>query len=334
MHNIYFYYYVQTRSHSHHPLLDQLKKENQIDMINVLTNINDKVEHFIVDGTAGHLPISVVAYTVAPQILLNLNMRLTDSNMERCRYKRFLNFYSELTQLYHLRYDVSQVTFWIEQILSLFDTSATPIVPDYQLCDSSMDQLSVSTCKSHSSGKNFAELLELRPSLYLQLVALMDYAMSTGSEVLVTSCFPISLPSIKKFPSVAPPITALSEALSVSQIDQQLTQAGTISEPEKDSNGIEWKETDSQKNHSFDDFLAYTTILSSLSPSSPSSFQENSADQDMDVDAVTTPHLVHSSIGPTNIVGFEQNSSASACNLSHGSPTLDSIWIDIALLGE
>ncbi|KAL4805916.1 fungal-specific transcription factor domain-containing protein [Aspergillus unguis] len=102
--------------------LDMTNQKHHPDLIDAIATINKTVKHFIVSGTAGWLPISAVAYTIAPQILLNINLRLVGNPADRRRQENLLRFYTELSRAYHLRYDVTYISSWIQQIVGIFDT--------------------------------------------------------------------------------------------------------------------------------------------------------------------------------------------------------------------
>ncbi|CAL5874036.1 uncharacterized protein PFLUO_LOCUS8322 [Penicillium psychrofluorescens] len=162
------------------------------DMMNAVKAINDKVKRFVVDGTAGHLPISIVAYTVLPQMLLNFNLRLAGNNIGRRRQEQILKMYAELNGQYCLRYDVSHVTFWTNQILRLFESA---------LSRSRLRTAELVHRERLSPLKGPSYLLELQPALYFQLAGMLDSSMATGHLALeqpkstsITSTTAFSMP--------------------------------------------------------------------------------------------------------------------------------------------
>lgn len=143
--------------------------------MDAVTAIHDVVKRFVVDGTAGHLPISAVAYTALPQMVLNLNLRLSSDTTTRRRQEKVLSIYMELNRQYVLRYDVSHVSTWVNRIVRLFEVSLSPIKP--QLADLARRQRVF-------PGKDCLYLLELEPELYFKISGMMDASMSTGQLAL------------------------------------------------------------------------------------------------------------------------------------------------------
>lgn len=154
--------------------------------MDAVTAIHDVVKRFVVDGTAGHLPISAVAYTALPQMVLNLNLRLSSDTTTRRRQENVLSIYMELNRQYVLRYDVSHVSTWVNRIVRLFELSLSPIKP--QLADLARRQRVF-------PGKDCLYLLELEPELYFKISGMMDASMSTGQLALEYSGTRLGFPS-------------------------------------------------------------------------------------------------------------------------------------------
>jgi hypothetical protein len=154
--------------------------------MDAVTAIHDVVKRFVVDGTAGHLPISAVAYTALPQMVLNLNLRLSSDTITRRRQENVLSIYMELNRQYVLRYDVSHVSTWVNRIVRLFELSLSPIKP--QLADLARRQRVF-------PGKDCLYLLELEPELYFKISGMMDASMSTGQLALEYSGTRLGFPS-------------------------------------------------------------------------------------------------------------------------------------------
>ncbi|KAJ5552232.1 hypothetical protein N7494_001610 [Penicillium frequentans] len=150
------------------------RQENLPDLMNAVGVINEMVKRFIVDGTAAHLPISVVAYTVLPQLVLSFDLRFCGNGIGRKNQAHDLKIYNELNRQYELRYNVSHVASWVNDIICLFETSI------------SRNTLRTATTV-HSRGLqplHGFSLLQLQPALYFQLTTLVDTSMSTGHLAL------------------------------------------------------------------------------------------------------------------------------------------------------
>lgn len=176
--------------------LDMACQKQHPDLIDAITTINKRVKHFIVSGTAGWLPISAVAYTVAPQILLNINVRLVGNAADRRRQENLLKFYTELSRVYHLRYDVTYISSWIQQIVGIFDALTTQ--SSLQLDLLLADKPHTSDSATRSPKRGFNDLIAQHPALYLDLVSLIDHSMSKGRVVLEAPHFLMLLPSIQE----------------------------------------------------------------------------------------------------------------------------------------
>ncbi|KAF3393962.1 hypothetical protein F1880_004799 [Penicillium rolfsii] len=174
------YQYISFRIHRNQ------RPDDWPDLMDAVTAIHDVVKRFVVDGTAGHLPISAVAYTALPQMVLNLNLRLSSDTTTRRRQENVLNIYMELNRQYVLRYDVSHVSTWVNRIVRLFELSLSPIKP--QLADLARRQ-------KIFPGKDCLYLLELEPELYFKISGMMDASMSTGQLALEYSGTRLGFPS-------------------------------------------------------------------------------------------------------------------------------------------
>lgn len=154
--------------------------------MDAVTAIHDVVKCFVADGTAGHLPISAVAYTALPQMVLNLNLRLSSDTITRRRQENVLSIYMELNRQYVLRYDVSHVSTWVNRFVRLFEISLSPIKP--QLADLARRQRVF-------PGKDCLYLLELEPELYFKIAGMMDASMASGQLALEYSGTKLGFPS-------------------------------------------------------------------------------------------------------------------------------------------
>lgn len=139
--------------------------------MDAVTAISDKVKRFVIDGTAGQLPISVVAYTVSPQMLLNFSLRLSGNTAGHKGETHALKIYGELNHLYNLRYDVSHLTSWINEILHVFELS---------IMRSGLRRGTVAYSGQPRPANSLSNLLERQPALYFQLADILDCSMSSG----------------------------------------------------------------------------------------------------------------------------------------------------------
>ncbi|GMG11808.1 unnamed protein product [Aspergillus oryzae] len=176
---------------------------SELDLMDALTTMNERVKRFVIDGTAGQLPIGVVAYTVAPQILLNINLRLSRNDIDRHRQEQLLKFYTEISRLYSIRYDVAYISAWIRDIMRVFDASVSRcgLGPSKQRDQPSdgKSQSAISTVDRYPKG-GLSELLSRKPAVYFELVAVVDYSISTGRGALEGPCSFTNFPSIERLP--------------------------------------------------------------------------------------------------------------------------------------
>lgn len=150
------------------------RQDNLPDLMNAVGVINEMVKRFIVDGTAAHLPISVVAYTVLPQLVLSFDVRCCGNRIGRKNQAHDLKIYNELNRQYELRYNVSHVASWVNDIICLFEASVSRNTLRTAPTVHSRDLRPL-----HGSS-----LLQLQPAIYFQLTTLVDTSMSTGHLAL------------------------------------------------------------------------------------------------------------------------------------------------------
>ncbi|KAB8276361.1 hypothetical protein BDV30DRAFT_206567 [Aspergillus minisclerotigenes] len=176
---------------------------SELDLMDALTTVNERVKRFVIDGTTGQLPIGVVAYTIAPQILLNVNLRLSRNDIDRHRQEQLLRFYTEISRLYSIRYDVAYISAWIRDIVRVFDVSVSRcgLGPSKQRDQPSdgPSQSAISTVDRYPKG-GLSELLSRKPVVYFELVAVVDYSISTGRGALKAPCSFTNFPSIESLP--------------------------------------------------------------------------------------------------------------------------------------
>ncbi|KNG83429.1 hypothetical protein ANOM_009702 [Aspergillus nomiae NRRL 13137] len=201
-------------------------EDPELDLMDALTTMNDRVKRFVIDGTTGQLPIGVVAYTVAPQILLNINLRLCRNDIERQRQEQPLRFYTEISRLYNIRYDVEYISCWIRHIVRTFDFRVShggvELLKQRSQPVDTPSQSAMATANRCSRG-GLSELLSRQPSVYFELVAVVDYFMSTGRGAFeAPSSFPI-LPSIQCLPLYQEANLPLSLPVAELAAEQPLT---------------------------------------------------------------------------------------------------------------
>ncbi|OQE04405.1 hypothetical protein PENVUL_c033G05563 [Penicillium vulpinum] len=177
-------------------------RESWPDLMDAVTKINDTVKRFVVDGTAGHLPISVAAYTVLPQIVLNFNLRLSKDGIGRRRQEHTLRLYNELNRQHFLRYDVSHVTLWFNHILRIFESSVS--------CTKNR-AADVFRSQRLSLGKPCSYMLETQPEIYFKLTGIMDALMATGQLSVEHSETMLILPPAElSMPQIYPELAVIS----------------------------------------------------------------------------------------------------------------------------
>ncbi|GAB1202431.1 hypothetical protein APSETT445_001046 [Aspergillus pseudonomiae] len=202
-------------------------EDPELDLMDALTTMNDRVKRFVIDGTAGQLPIGVVAYTVAPQILLNINLRLCRNDIERQRQEQPLRFYTEISRLYNIRYDVEYISAWIRNIVRTFEFRVShggvELLKQRNQPVDTPSQSAIATANRCYRG-GLSELLSRQPSVYFELVAVVDYFMSTGRGAFeAPSSIPI-LPSTQCLPLYQEPNLPLSLPVAKLAAEQPLAE--------------------------------------------------------------------------------------------------------------
>jgi hypothetical protein len=152
-------------------------------------------------------------------MVLNFNLRLSGDNIGRRRQAHILKIYEELNRQYYLRYDVSHVTSWINQILRLFESSVSR---------TRLRSAELVHRQRLSPTKGSSYLLEIQPELYFQLAGMLDSSMATGHLALeqpkstsITSTTDFSMPL--EFP-LCPELASFSHPQSdPHQFDQTVT---------------------------------------------------------------------------------------------------------------
>jgi hypothetical protein len=312
----------------------EVTERDQPNLLDALSTINERVRRFVTDGTAGRLPISVVAYTIVPQILLNIGLRLSCNVTERRRQEQILRFYHELSRLYNLRYDVAYVSSWVQQTIYMFESSASPVEMPSRAPERESGPVT-QTPKTLNHKQRFLHLLKSQPWVYFRLVSLVDYSMSTGRRVLEQSDPPKILPlpgmpyprQIAQWPSFPDPGTHLLPN-NESEI-QEDSRPFSASAPV----GIEGEIECAQSK----DPLPNAAELFGLGRP----LQDFWGSQSFGLPPASTPDNPFSVVEPANLVandslsrhGISITDSSGVLNRT-GSCELDDLWVDLGLLGE
>ncbi|CEJ60865.1 hypothetical protein PMG11_09421 [Penicillium brasilianum] len=168
-------YYESGRLTLHHHIAFWLYQSRRLQrpskLLDAVTSINSILKRFVIDGTANHLPISVVAFTILPQMLMTFSLRLSHGSLGHQQQQYFSKIYEELNKLHRLRYDVSHVSSWMNAILNSFESSMPTVEAQ---TNENVDK------KKKSQNRNLIWLLENHPALYFHLLDGMNGALATG----------------------------------------------------------------------------------------------------------------------------------------------------------
>lgn len=176
VHDIYSYINLRFgRLTLHHHIAFWLYQSRRLQrpskLLDAVTSINSILKRFVIDGTANHLPISVVAFTILPQMLMTFSLRLSHGSLGHQQQQSFSKIYEELNKLHRLRYDISHVSSWMNAILNSFESSMPTVEAR---TNENVDK------KKKSQNRNLIWLLENHPALYFHLLDGMNGALATG----------------------------------------------------------------------------------------------------------------------------------------------------------
>ncbi|KAE8375425.1 fungal-specific transcription factor domain-containing protein [Aspergillus bertholletiae] len=198
-----------------------------LELMDALTTMNDRIKRFVTDGTAGQLPIGVVACIITPQILVNINLRLSENDMDRNRHEQLLKLYAEISRLCSIRYDVTYVSSWIRHIVHIFNSSmSSGSMGSLKQLDPSSNlpsRSSTFTINRNSKG-GVSELLRQRPSLYFELVSAVDFSISTGLQAPESSGSSTTLQPIQSWPLYQEPSLPISLPSTDSSTEELATE--------------------------------------------------------------------------------------------------------------
>ncbi|OGM46607.1 hypothetical protein ABOM_004628 [Aspergillus bombycis] len=209
-HNASFHLYERQHRQSEHIRLTTSHDHKGQHMKSAVIAINNQVKWFIVNKTVSHLPVSVVAYTILPQLVLNFDVHLSKVSENGRRHQmKDLKFYTELIHMCALRYDIAHMTERLQEGLSMFESSRSPL-----RLRSDASSTTVST-RSESIDLAGRVLMGDPPGLYFQLAASLDISLSTGRQPKMYSHFSSIGPSIVSRPlGTTPPQTTWTRQLS------------------------------------------------------------------------------------------------------------------------
>jgi hypothetical protein len=173
--------FLKYQATHHSPDADIQPTKCPPELADAITSITDMVTRFIMTGTANYLPLSAIACTALPQVLLVLNMHLSATSAEKSRHEHLLWFYSEMNKLGDLRYGVTFLNDCTHQLIKVFDSSRTGL--------RSTPSSSIITRRTHSTElrSSYSDILGFYPAIYLRLTAIMDFAFSTGETFIEDS---------------------------------------------------------------------------------------------------------------------------------------------------
>ncbi|KAJ5226530.1 hypothetical protein N7468_007755 [Penicillium chermesinum] len=145
--------------------------QSSSDLMEAVTSIHAIFKRFTIDGTASHLPISVVAFGIIPQMLMNFDLRLFNSDTRRKGPKHLSKIYQELNTLHRLRYDISHILNWMNEIILVFEDSLSSCGPQH-----------AKALATEKQSKSYSLVLMMNryPEQYFRLLDTMNSAVSTG----------------------------------------------------------------------------------------------------------------------------------------------------------
>ncbi|EEP76991.1 predicted protein [Uncinocarpus reesii 1704] len=130
------------------------------------------VKRLLAHGVARHLPISAIAYTALPLVLIALDVKLSGSVSQSATRKRRLRYYAEIMQLYRSRYDgTDDVAVYIREILQFAETQNLSI---------SIRPMKSDDCAPVQETRGWAEVFVRQPRFYLRMSLTLDYALARG----------------------------------------------------------------------------------------------------------------------------------------------------------
>lgn len=124
---------------------------------------------------AQYLPISAVAYTALPLILTALDLKMSSDPAEATARRLELEVYVEAMRLYRKRYDGT------EQLSSIVEKLLHDAEPETRrICSASGASTPERSLVLSRKSKDWSDILNQRPKVYLRLTLALDMALSRG----------------------------------------------------------------------------------------------------------------------------------------------------------
>ncbi|PLB54958.1 hypothetical protein P170DRAFT_460931 [Aspergillus steynii IBT 23096] len=130
------------------------------ELVRAISSTAERVKQLLTNGVADKLPISAVAYTMLPQILLSVKTQLSRVPEDKQSHEVTLVFFMEVNRHYSFRY-------YTKRVLAV--TSAA-----LQLCQQSAMSNTDTDSSTMLSSDGFFDLFELRLAEYTRLLRYID----------------------------------------------------------------------------------------------------------------------------------------------------------------
>ena len=144
------------------------------------------VKVLIMLKAAQYLPVSMVAYTALPLILTALNFKMSSGHVEEDARRRQLEVYVEAMRLYRKKYDgTEQLSAVVEKVLNEAEPETR------RICSTSGPNSPERSLALSRKSKDWSDILNQRPTVYLRLTLGLDMALSRGKFPKATD-FPAS----------------------------------------------------------------------------------------------------------------------------------------------
>ncbi|KIX02483.1 uncharacterized protein Z518_08424 [Rhinocladiella mackenziei CBS 650.93] len=144
-----------------------------------IRTVTRKVMGVVTHGLAGHLPISAIAYTALPHVLLSLDVKLSSTESQVVKRKQRLCFYVEVMRQYGFRFD------FVNAISTIFKKLLRQAEIPSQSTDSPTDRASSAInvrdfTPPFSHPKSWVDVLDRHPQIYFRLSFSLDYSLAKG----------------------------------------------------------------------------------------------------------------------------------------------------------
>ncbi|KAL4779227.1 fungal-specific transcription factor domain-containing protein [Aspergillus varians] len=188
----------------------------------------DNVKQILLHGVADKLPISAVAYTLLPQILLSIQTQLSTTPEDKQLHELLLVFFTEIFRFFRNQYYIRIVFAFSWKALELFQQSR-------KLLQSSSDTSNASNASSNNNELipraplftdlkanapyYYPNLFQLKLTEYVRLLRYVDDFMSSrifpGDAVIYSQLQPRRMPTHARTHSQAPSTSTSSTRRSV-----------------------------------------------------------------------------------------------------------------------